>query len=235
MMNILGQIMGTLMRVVYDFISNTIPTEPEQFSYYAMAIIVTTFIFKLVMIPLSIKQAKSTAQMQKLQPEIQKLQEKYGKDAQTLARKQQELYAKEKINPMSGCLPLLIQMPILLAFYRIFLEPTTYVFTPAVYEAMNKAFFWIPNLNLPDPTGLVLPLIAGGATYLQQKMMQPPQQQGPGAQQAQQMTNTMSIMMPIMIFMMYRNFSAGIALYWVANVAFSIAQQKIVNKIVARD
>lgn len=234
MMNLLGQLMGFLMRNIYSMLETVIPTEPEHFSYYAMAVVLTTIIFKLILIPLSIKQAKSTAQMQRLQPKILEMQKKYGNDQQTLARKQQELYKEENVSLFGGCLPMLIQLPIMLAFYRIFLEPTTYVFSADFYATMNKSFFWITDLSMKDPI-FILPIIAAAATYLQSKVMQPPQPAGAGADQAAQMTNSMTMMMPIMIGVMTINMASGTVLYWAISNLFGIVQQKVVNKIVARE
>ena len=117
----LGKILGSLLRFVYDIISN-IGTEPGNFSYYAMAIIITTVIFKLMLLPINFQQTKSTRIMGEIQPKMKVIQDKYKKDPQTMQVKMQELYKEYNYNPASGCLPLLIQLPIIIAFFAVFRE-----------------------------------------------------------------------------------------------------------------
>src|SRR5690625_3394764 len=155
---VLGNLLGGLLRVVYNVISN-IGTEPGKFSFYGMSIIITTIIFKLLLLPINIRQVRSTRKMNEIQPELKKIQKKYRNDPQTTNMKMQELYRKHNYNPASGCLILLVQFPILLAFLAVFREPARYAFTePGFYEAMNKTFLWITNLDSPDK--LWLPLLA---------------------------------------------------------------------------
>lgn len=222
----LGNILGGLLKFIYDLISN-IGVEPEKFSYYAMAIILTTIIFKLLLLPLNLQQVKSTKKMSQIQPEMKKIQDKYKNDPQTMQIKMQELYKTHNYNPMSGCLPLLIQFPILLAFLAVFREPAKYAFTdPAFYQSMNKAFLWIPNLENPDTMLWGLPLLAAVTTFLQSKVMTPPNAD-PQTQSTQKM---MSYFFPIMIFMAARGFPAGLALYWVISNIFTAVQYSISNR-----
>lgn len=222
--------MGKLMRTIYDIVS-TMGPEPEKVSFYAITIILTTIVFKLLLTPLNARQAKTTKKMNEMQPKIQEVQKKY-KDPQTQQIKLQEVYKENNFNPASGCLLPLIQLPILLAFFRVFREPVTYAFQdPGMYESMNKAFFWIENLDNPDPYMWGLPLLAAASTFLHSKLMMPPSQ--PGADnQAQAMQKSMTTMLPIMIFISARNFPAGLALYWVINNITNIIQQLITNKVV---
>ncbi len=117
----LGGILGKLLKFVYDMVS-TIGAEPENLSFYAIAIIITTIIFKLLLLPINLQQAKSTKKMGELQPQMKEIQTKYKNDPQTQQVKMQELYKKHNYNPASGCLILLIQMPIIFAFFLQFLE-----------------------------------------------------------------------------------------------------------------
>lgn len=222
----LGNILGALLRNVYSIISS-MGTEPEQFSYYAMSIIVTTIIFKLLLLPMNLQQVKSTKKMGEIQPQLKEIQKKYKNDPQTQSIKMQELYKEHNYNPASGCLLLLIQFPIIIAFYSVFREPAKYAFTqPGFYEAMNKTFFWIKNLDNPDPYLWGLPLIAALTTYIQSAIMIQP-----GADpQAQATQRTMNYFLPVMIFMAAKGFAAGLALYWIASNTFTIIQQLISNR-----
>lgn len=222
----LGNILGGLLRFIYDLVSN-IGTEPESLSFYAIAIIVTTIIFKLLLIPLNIQQVKSTKKMSELQPKMKEIQTKYKNDPQTQQIKLQELYKKHNYNPASGCLPLLIQMPILFAFLAVFREPARYAFTePGFYESMNKTFLWIKNLDHADPFLWGLPLLAALTTYIQSMVMAPPSTDP----QAQATQKTMNYFLPVMIFMAARGFAAGLALYWVISNIFTIVQYMISNR-----
>lgn len=231
MLDFLGRIMGKLMRLIYDTIC-TIGTEPKHISYYAITIILTTIVFKLLLVPLNAKQAKSTKKMNDMQPKLKAIQDKY-KDPQTQQIKLQELYKEENFNPASGCLLPFIQLPILLAFFRVFRDPITYAFPdPGMYAAMNKSFFWIPNLDNPDPLMWGLPLLAALTTYLQSKITMPASTGKSGGSQAEEMQKSMMMMMPVMIFFSARSFPAGLALYWVVSNIISIIQQLITNKVV---
>lgn len=226
MIGFLGNILGSLLRVVYNTVSG-IGTEPANFSYYAMAIIITTIIFKLLLLPINIHQTKSTRKMSEIQPKLKEIQAKYKNDPQTMQAKMQELYKANNYNPASGCLILLIQLPIIFAFFAVFREPAKYAFTePGLYEAMNKTFLWIANLEKADPYLWGMPLLSAATTYLQSKTMGP-QNSDPQAQATQR---TMFYFMPIMIFFTARSFPAGLAMYWVVGNIFTIIQQLISNR-----
>ncbi len=219
----LGKILGSLLKLVYDLVSS-IGTEPELFSYFAIAIIITTIIFKLILLPLNLHQAKSSKKMAEIQPLMKEIQNKYKNDPQTMNTKLQELYKKHNYNPAGGCLPLLVQFPIIIAFFAVFREPAKYAFTePGVYEAMNKTFFWISNLDVPDPYLWGLPLLSAITTYIQTQTMGT-QNQDP---QTASTMKTMNIMMPVMIFFAAKGFAAGLALYWLVGNIFTIVQQLI--------
>ena len=220
----LGNILGSLLKFVYDMVAN-IGVESQNLSFYGIAIIITTIIFKLALLPISLHQAKSSKRMAEIQPLIKEVQTKYKSDPKTMQVKMQELYKKEKYNPASGCLILIVQLPIIFAFFAVFRDPAKYAFTePGFYEAMNKAFLWIPNLELPDPFLWGLPLLSAATTYLQSITMTT------GAQQDAQtaaMQKMMTYFMPVMIFMASRGFAAGLALYWVIGNIFTVIQQMI--------
>lgn len=213
------------MSGLVDFLSHLI-----QFFYnvaaslglpnYGLAIIMFTIVIKLVLLPLTIVQVKSMRKMQELQPKIKEIQAKYKNDAQKSQQAMMELYQKHGANPFSGCLPLLVQMPILFALFsalRNFFNPTLH---PAYVNLEHASFFWIPNLGQPDL--YILPLLAALFTFLQQKVSTP------GT--ADQTTKTMLYVMPIFMGWISRSFPAGLALYWVIYSIVSTLEQFFLRK-----
>lgn len=178
---------------------------------YGLAIIVVTLIIRTALLPLMIKQTKSTKAMQALQPEMMKLREKYSsKDQATQQKLQQEmmqLYQKHGVNPLAGCLPIFIQMPILIAFYHAIMRTT---------EIAQHSFLWF-DLGEKDPF-YILPIVAGITTFIQQKIAMT----GTAGQNPQMAM--MLWLMPIMIVIFAINFPAALSLYWVVGNIFSIAQ-----------
>lgn len=177
---------------------------------YGLSIIAVTILIRLVLLPLMIKQTKSSKAMQALQPEMKALKEKYSsKDQKTQQKLQQEtmaLFSKHGVNPMAGCFPLIVQMPILIGFYHAISR------TP---ELKVGSFLWF-ELGKSDPY-FILPIVAGITTFIQQKMMMAGQQQNP------QMA-MMLWMMPIMIVFFAFSFPAALSLYWVVGNIFMIVQ-----------
>ncbi|MFC4619708.1 YidC family membrane integrase SpoIIIJ [Camelliibacillus cellulosilyticus] len=176
---------------------------------YGLSIIVCTIIVRLVILPLMIKQLRNSKSMQEMQPEMKKLREKYSsKDAATQKKLQEEtmkLFQQYNVNPMAGCLPLIIQMPILIAFYHAIYR------TP---EIKNQTFLWF-SLGHPD---YILPFLAAATTFLQQKLMV-----GRAGNANPQMA-IMTYIFPIMICIFAFNFPAALALYWVVGNIFMIVQ-----------
>jgi len=117
--------MGMLVKLLFDMVS---ALDSEVLSAYAISIILSTIIFKVIMLPFTIKQTQNSKRMQELSPQIKDLQEKYGKDPQTMQRKQMELYKEAKYSPFSGCLPMLIQFPILISFFYVIQQPVNTYF-----------------------------------------------------------------------------------------------------------
>lgn len=229
----LGSILGKLLKFVYDIVSTT-GLETETFSYYAMAVIITTIIFKFFLLPMNLSQTKSTQKMSEIQPLMQEIQTKYKNDPQTQQRKLQQLYKDHNYKPTGGCLILLIQMPIIIAFFAVFREPAKYAFIdPGFYEAMNKSFLWIPDLGNPDPYIMGLPFLAAFTTFLQSAIMAGPQKDNAN-NKGQSMQRNMMYFLPIMIFLAARGFPGGLALYWVVGNIFSIIQQLITNRSLRR-
>jgi len=200
--------MTALMNWLYSFTVNIgVPS-------YALAIIILTVLIKVVLYPLSKKQMRSMVMMQKLAPEIKAIQDKYkNKDPQTMQQKIMGLYKEHNVNPMAGCLPLLVQMPILIALYRALFE--------FPFKNPDHAhFFWVPSLSAKDPY-FILPLLAAATTYLQAKMTTNTQDQT---------QRTMLYMMPLLIGWIASTVPAGLALYWVVFNIVGAIQQWFINK-----
>lgn len=177
---------------------------------YGWGIIAVTILVRLLLLPLMIKQTRSTKAMQAIQPEMQKLKEKYAsKDAATQQKLQQEtmaLFQKHGVNPLAGCFPLIVQMPILIGFYHAIMR---------TQEIAQDNFLWF-DLGDKDPY-YILPVVAGITTFIQQKMMMAGQDSNP------QMA-MMLWLMPIMIVVFAINFPAALSLYWVVGNIFMIVQ-----------
>ncbi|MDE3840482.1 OxaA precursor [Bacillus methanolicus] len=178
---------------------------------YGLSIIFVTILIRLAILPLMIQQTKNSKALQALQPELQKLREKYSsKDQKTQQKLQQEtmaLFQKHGVNPFAGCFPLLIQMPILIGFYHAISRTN---------EIADHNFLWF-DLGDPDPF-YILPLIAGATTFIQQKMMMA------GTENQNPQMAMMLWMMPIMIIIFAINFPAALSLYWVVGNIFMIVQ-----------
>ncbi len=184
---------------------------------YGLAIILLTILIKILVYPLTKKQLRSMKAMQRIQPEMQKLQAKYKNNPQLLQQKMMELYQKEGANPLSGCLPMLIQMPVLMGMYY-----TLYSFN---YGGAEPSFLWLPSLSETDPL-YVLPLLSALTTYLTSLTMQ---SNNNAAQQNSQM-KILTYIMPVFIGWISLNFPSGLVLYWVTMNVVQIAQQLWINK-----
>jgi len=172
---------------------------------YGLAIILLSVAFRLAMLPVTIGQTRSLQKVQELQPQLQALQKKYKNDPQRLNRETAELYRQHKINPLSGCLLFLVQLPFLIAFFQL-LQGYSY--------QGAASFLWIPHLGEPDR--FVLPILAGLTTFWHSRVTTPPTD---GSQKI------MQVMMPVMIAWISMRFAAGVALYWVTGNLVGIAQQ----------
>ena len=227
-------VLGIFIRYVYNLIAQIIPNEPTNISYYALSIIITTLILKILVLPLTISQMKNQKKMAELQPEIAKIQKKYKNDPQTLAMKQRQLYKSANYNVLSGCLTMIVQLLVLVGFYRCFYKPQTYIFSQAgFYQAMNKNFFYISNLGVADKT-MILPALAAITTFFTSYLATKSPAAGAGQDQAKSMMNSMMVAMPIMIFFMGRTLQAELIIYWTVSNIFAIVQQLVVNNFVKK-
>lgn len=190
---------------------------------YGLAIVIVTIIARLILLPLNVKQLKSTKAMQEIQPMIKEIQAKYSsKDAKTQQKLQEEqmaLFQKHGVNPLAGCLPIFVQMPILMAMYHAIMRT----------EAIKQGEFLWFQLGNPDPF-YILPLIAGAATFYQQKLMMADNPQGQGGPM-----QMMLYVMPIMITVMSMFFPSALALYWVVGNVFMVAQTLFIRRPMMKD
>jgi YidC/Oxa1 family membrane protein insertase len=183
---------------------------------YGLSIIIVTILIRLAILPLMIKQTQNSKAMQALQPELQALREKYSsKDQKTQQKLQQEtmaLFQKHGVNPLAGCFPILIQMPILIGFYHAIMR---------TQEIANHNFLWF-DLGKPDPF-YILPIVAGITTFIQQKIMMA------GTENQNPQMAMMLWIMPVMIVIFAINFPAALSLYWVVGNIFMIIQTILIK------
>ena len=184
-------------------------TEMAGFGSYGLAIILLTVFMKILLYPLTVKQLKSMKAMQQIQPKMQRLQEKYKDNPQLLQQKMMKLYQDAGVNPMAGCLPILAQMPILMAMY--------YTLFNFDYGGVTPSFLWLPNLSEPDPT-YVLPIVSALSTYVLQKL-------SVNTAPATQQSKIFLIVMPLFIGWISLSFPAGLVLYWVTMNVVQMFQQ----------
>jgi YidC/Oxa1 family membrane protein insertase len=201
---------------------------------FAVAIAVVTVILRLITLPLTLPQQRSAKKMQEIQPELQALQKKYKDDKEKLAQAQMELYKRAGVNPLGGCLPLLIQFPIWIGLYQsialaLAANPLQLLnLSSNVYKALpwlsslvplKNMFLWL-DLGKPDPY-YILPILVVATTWFQQRVMTAPASD----QQSQSMNQSMQIMMPLMLGFFSLQFSSGLALYFViSNIVGIIIQ-----------
>ncbi len=179
---------------------------------WGWSIIVLTIVIKLAFFPLSAASYRSMARMRAVSPKMQALKEQHGDDRQKMSQAMMELYKKEKINPLGGCLPILVQMPVFLALYWVLLE--------SVEMRQAPWMFWITDLSIKDPF-FILPIIMGMTMFIQQQLNPTP----PDPMQARVMK-----LLPIIFTFFFLWFPAGLVLYWVVNNVLSIAQQWYITR-----
>ncbi len=189
----------------------------DAFNSGGLAIIAFTIVVKTLLLPLTIKSTKSAKAMQELAPKIKEIQKKHGNDRQAASQEQMALYQAYGVNPMAGCLPMLIQMPIFFGVYFGIRDMSTH----GSGEWAN-GFLWIPHLAEPDPIHL-LPILAGVFQLFQSRMLRPANQKITDPQQ--QMMNTMMTFLPLSVVIFGWGFAAGPVLYWVVQAMYSVVQQ----------
>ncbi|MCF6776811.1 membrane protein insertase YidC [Thiotrichales bacterium 19X7-9] len=189
----------------------------EVVGNWGVSIILVTLLIKILFYPLSAKSFRSMAKMRMLQPKIKQLKERLGDDRQKMSQAMMELYRREKVNPLGGCLPILIQIPVFIALYWVLLE--------SVQLRQAPFIFWIQDLSVKDPY-YVLPVLMGLSMLVQQKINPAP----PDPVQAKVM-----MFLPVIFTVMFASFPAGLVLYWLTNNILTIVQQSWVNHRIAKD
>jgi YidC/Oxa1 family membrane protein insertase len=230
------------LRLCFDFTGNA-----------GLAIIVFTIAIKILFLPLTLQQLRSSREMQKIQPKLADLRKKYAKDKEKLNQETMALYREHGVNPMAGCLPSLIQLPIFFGVYYAVLNLSrlpsltalisrTIGFSTSAFLGLggvpvdiwegltkgilaNQPFLWLTSIGQPDPFR-ILPILAGVFQLIQQRMMSP--KGGASDPQQQAMSNSM-MFMPLMIVFIGWNFPAGPVVYWVTQSVFGIVQQYFVS------
>ena len=184
---------------------------------YGVAILILTICIRTAVQPLSIKSAKSMREMQEIQPLIKELQERYKGDNQTLNAKVSELYKEHKVNPLMGCLPILIQMPFLIALFWVLKDYN--------YIREFERFLWLPNLSDPDPL-YILPVVVAATTFLQMKLTTA----GSASKEQASVQKIMAITMPLFIGYISISFASGLCLYWAFGNFYGITYQFFFNR-----
>ena len=198
---------------------------------YGVAILMLTLLVKLIFFPLANKSYRSMSAMKKLQPEMTRIREQAGDDKMRMQKEMMELYKKEKVNPMSGCLPILVQIPVFFALYKVLFVSI---------EMRHAPFFgWVQDLSAPDPTTIfnlfgllpfdppsflmigIWPLLMGITMFLQTKL---------NPQPADPVQAKVMLFLPLMFIFLFATFAAGLVIYWTWNNILSIAQQWVIMR-----
>ena len=199
------------MSYIRQFLTFLLNTTDKYVGNFGVSIIIVTILIKIMLLPLTLKQDKSMKEMKKIQPELEKLKEKYANDKQMLNIKTMELYKEHKVNPLGGCLPLLLQLPILFALFGVLRNGII---------PKDSSFLWL-KLSVPDPF-YVLPVLNGAVSFFQQKLMG-------SADSNPQMKNMMYIF-PIMMIMFSVKMPSGLQLYWLTSSILAVVQQYFIMK-----
>ena len=201
-----------------DFLVSVLDGLSTLFSSAGLGIIAFTIIIKTLMLPLTVKALQSSKAMQELQPKIKELQKKHGNDRQRISQETMALYQQYRVNPMAGCLPMLIQIPIFLGLYNAIMNLST-----SGAGLWDQSFWWLPSLANPDPWHL-LPIVAGLFQFVQTQMMRPANQPKSTDPQQAMMNSVMNIM-PLTVVFFGWSFAAGPVLYWATQSVYSVVQQ----------
>ena len=211
------------IQALVDFVVHILNAIYGVVGNYGIAIIIVTVLMRIIIFPLTLKQEKSMKKMRELQPELEKIKEKYKDNPQEYQQKTAELYRESGVNPLGGCLPLLIQMPVFVALY--------WAFSGNAIPADAK-FLWF-TLKQPDRLFMIgnfafnlLPILNVGVTYIQQKIMT----NTTSGQESSQQMQTMLYMMPLMMLFIFYKMPSGVTLYYLVSGALSLVQQYFILK-----
>ena len=225
-MGILAKPLGYLLTWLYDVIGS-----------YGLALVVLTLVVKIALYPLYAKQIKSTTNMTKLQPKIKEIQQKYAKNRELMNEKMSELYQKEGVSMTGGCLPMLVQMFVIMGLFGLLRNPMAYIENDNMLFAIHESFLWINDLAQPDKW--ILPIVSGVATFIAFNFSQTSSAGAPGADQANAMMKIMKYFFPLMILMMARSYPAGLAVYWsvsqIIQIFYNIRFAQLKKKLLGDD
>lgn len=217
-MSFLNGTFGQFFTFIHSLIASVIPNPNYS---YGLAIIAFTAIIRICLLPLTMKQIKSQVKMQEVQPLVKEIQAKYKKDPKKSQEEVMKLYKETGSNPISGCLPLIIQLPIIWALFYVFNNLTA---------ISGVSFLWIKDLAKPEQhlniAKLILPILSTVTTYISSRLMTP---SGDNAQAKQ--TSTMNTAMALVFGFMSINFKPAIVLYWVTQNLFQIGQTIFMKKM----
>ena len=219
-MGIIAKPIGYLLMWIYKLVGS-----------YGIALIILTFIVKVVLYPLYAKQIKSSGDMAEMSEKAQEIQKRYANDREKMNEEMQKLYAETGFNPMSGCLPMLIQFPIIMGLFALLRNPMKYMPSGStMIFANHESFLWIKDLAQPDMW--ILPIVAGLATFFAFSMnnamtMQP----GASAGQNKAMNAIMKYFFPLSILWLARSYPAGLAIYWAGGQIIQIFFNIRINQI----
>lgn len=207
----IADFLGTILKFIFSIVGS-----------YGISIILFTIFVKMILLPLTVKQTKSTFAMSEINPKIQDIQKKYKDKPEKANEEITKLYKESGVNPLAGCLPLLIQMPILMGLFYVFKNPVAHgVFADkAAFDAVNGGFMWIKSMTTPD---YALAICSGASAYLMQQLMTP----------KDQLKGSMKIMTWVMAGMsLYWGFifPAALTLYWTVSNLFSVVQFYFITK-----
>lgn len=196
-LSIMAKPLALLLQLLYSLIGN-----------YGISLIVLTTVIKLAMYPSYKAQTMSTMGMQALQPKIREIQSKYAGDKQLMNQKMQELYQQEGVSPTAGCLPMIVQMIVIMGLFTLLRDPVQFMSSKEMVFAIHESFLWVKDLAQPDPW--ILPILAGLATFASFFFQQTASQGGMN----DMMQKMMKYVFPIMIMWLAKSYPAGLALYW---------------------
>jgi YidC/Oxa1 family membrane protein insertase len=217
-MGVIAVPLGYLLTWIYRLVGN-----------YGVSLIILTAIVKFALYPLYVKQIKSTANMQELQPKMQEIQTKYANDQVKMNEAMQELYKSENFNPLGGCLPMLIQFPIIMGLFALLRNPMKYLRSEDMLFAVHESFLWIRDLAQPDLW--ILPIAAAVATYFSFTMTQQLTTADAGNAQMNQMNMLMKYVFPLSILVIARSYPAGLAIYWAFGQVIQIFLNMRMNRV----
>ena len=217
-MGIIAVPLGYLLTFIYNLVGN-----------YGISLIILTVLVKLILYPLYFKQIKSTASMSSIQPKIKAIQEKYKNDKEKMNEEMAKITKDENFNPMGGCLPMLIQLPIIWGLFTLLRNPIKYIADENMIFAVHQSFLWIKDLGQPDLW--ILPIAAAVSTYISFAMTQQltGQNEMMGGQ-GKSMNMIIKYFFPLSILWLARAYPAGLAIYWAGGQFIQIFLNIRMNK-----